>query len=143
MPLRSVSFELSHTESSLLPLPPYKLIYNHLPELNYQLNLASALAYVVYFSNTNVSIRVIKSGTPSLVSKVYFIHGRHLHTLNGSGFSIHYNSKPFIKEEFSFQWNRSIGLSTLRKDEIAFFPSYSKELTSVLIRNYRKLWNVK
>lgn len=141
MVFQKISFNIQKIDTR-----PYKLILAYIPTINEVLQRELVGAYVIYFNPFTVSIRVITHVTQpdTKVSKLYYIHKKENDVLYGSGYSIHYNTSIFVKEEFKFEWNKNPGLFAHKKDKTEFFPSNNKELTITLIKNYRRLWeNVK
>jgi hypothetical protein len=101
-----------------------------------------------------VSIRVKKEDlitlnkTLPLVRCIYFIRNRtNGGVLLGNAFQVHYNpnSVVYIKERFSWEWNRNIGLFTRRgmctqNNVEDLFPSNNQGLLKVITTNHRRLW---
>lgn len=132
---------------------PLVLIQQELPRINTKLNSLSAYIHIVLMSFKCVSIRAKKNDlisekllnrTPPLVKIIYFIRSRNSsNVLLGNAFQIHYNpnSVVYIKERFSWEWNKDIGLFTQKNNGTEdFFPSNNQGLLKVININHRRLW---
>lgn len=128
---------------------PLVLIQKELPRINTELINLSAYIHIVLMSYKCVNIRAKKedlitlSRTPPLVRCIYFIRDRtNSGVLLGNAFQVHYNpnSVVYIKERFSWEWNKNIGLFIQKNNLEDFFPSNNKGLLKVITTNHRRLW---
>lgn len=143
-----LSYNLPQT---LLPPPDFILIHQEVPRINIELQNLNCSIYIVYMSNKHVNIytKVNNLGTyqkkPSpLLRRIYFIRNKSNGVLLGNGYEVHYNpnSLVYVKERFSFEWNKKIGLFSQTKKESNFLPNYNQTtLTRFLSINYRRLWS--
>ena len=126
------------------------LIHQEIPRINIELQNLSSSIYIVYMSNKHVNIytKINYLGTfqknlPPLLRRIYFIRNKSNGVLLGNGYEVHYNPKVYVKERFSFEWNKDIGLFSQTNKQTNFFPNYNQKqsLTRFLSQNYRRLWS--
>jgi len=146
MVFKSISLPLTpNIEKDISNIPIHELILPNIYRINHELKSESINCYVVYISFRDINIRIVKQERPSLVRNVYFIKERDLQTMivKGNAFLILYNQTLFVKECFSFEWHKDVGLFTLKKGVKNYFPNYGKTLTETLIYNHRRIWRVR